>query len=169
MCNGKILHATQAGFHVFRFVGDIRYPLAPVLERFVDNLFMLDRPEQLVLDLNDARTIDSTNLGLMARIANRMEQRGGPRVTIASDRDDINQLLGSMGFDEVFDFVEHSPTAPFAASEVLVVCEPDRVGMARTILDAHRQLMKLNARNRDLFGEVVAALERDDEAQVRSH
>lgn len=43
--------------------------------------------------------------------------------------------------------------------EELKTKETDAVGLARTLLGAHRTLMSLSGRNADLFRDVVAAVE----------
>ena len=52
MDNAKILHASQNGIHVLRFVGDIRYTLGHTLDRFLDELFAGPTPEGFVIDLS---------------------------------------------------------------------------------------------------------------------
>ncbi len=159
MRDGNVLYARQGAVHVLRFVGDIRYTLSPSVERFVDGLFGTARPEGFVVDLTETRSIDSTNLGLLARITNRMRAQGGPPVTLVSARDDINELLTCIGFDEVFEIVrDGTPVAE--QTEAVPVAEPERNDMARTMLAAHRTLMSLNEHNREQFRDVVALLER---------
>lgn len=155
---GRVLHASRGGIHVLRFIGDIRYPLSPSLERFLDQLFAEAQPAGFVIDLTETSSIDSTNLGLIARIANRMRTNGGGRVTLVSDREEINEVLTSMGFDRVFDIVQ--PGEPFPKeTERVPLREADRETMLRTVLEAHRTLMALNERNRELFRDVVTLLE----------
>ena len=109
-------------------------------------------PAGFVIDLTQTESIDSTNLGLLARIANRMHERGGPRVTIVSHRQDINEVLLTMGFDE------EVPSAG-NGTRPLTTLAPDRNNLGRTMLMAHRTLMALNDRNRDQFADVVSLLE----------
>jgi anti-anti-sigma factor len=160
MGEGRVLHASHEGVHVLRFVGDVRYPLSPALDRFVEATFQGTTPAAFVLDLTETESVDSTNLGIMARIAKHMRERGAPRVTILSDREDVNELLASIGFDEVFDIVDASGRRSFPAEE-LPAGEPAPDELARTVLEAHRTLMALNERNHALFRDVVAALERE--------
>jgi anti-anti-sigma regulatory factor len=60
----------------------------------------------LILVRHETETIDSTNRSLLARIAKLMKQCGAPKVTLVSIDEDINRLLFSIGFDEVFDIVD---------------------------------------------------------------
>ncbi len=165
MASGKVLYASHKGVHVLRFLGEIGYTLGPDVQRFVNGLFTGAPPLGFVLDLRETTHIDSTNLGLLASIANRMQERGGPRVTLVSDRDDINEILFNMGFDEVFDIVADTAPPP-ADHRTLPVTTPDRASLGQTMLDAHRTLMALNERNRQEFADVVSLLESQQESQA---
>jgi anti-anti-sigma factor len=160
MDEGKVLHASRAGVHVLRFVGDIRYPVAPSVNRFVDELFGECAPAGFVVDLTETAVIDSTSLGVLARIANRMRECGGPRVIIVSNRPDINEVLASLGFCDVFDIVGESPAAP-ADEAAIPARDMDQAELARTVIETHRALMALSASNRELFRDLVTALERE--------
>jgi anti-anti-sigma factor len=158
MENGKILHASHDGIHVLRFVGDIRYSLGHSLDRFLDTLFAGSVPEGFVIDLTATDCIDSTNLGLLVRIAREMHNHGAPQVTIVSNRPDINAVLGSMSLDEIFDIVSWA-SVPAGAEQELPRREVDRESLSHTLLKAHRALMELNERNQETFRDVVAKLE----------
>jgi anti-anti-sigma factor len=160
MDEGRILHASHEGVHVLRYIGDIRYTLAPSLERFLDQLFTATQPAGFVVDLQGARSIDSTHLGLLVRIAKRMEAAGGPRLTVISGREDTDEILTALGLDEVFDVVS-SAAAGIEDESAVPAQEPTGPDMLRTVLAAHRALMALNERNRDLFRDVVAVLEKE--------
>lgn len=161
MHNGKVFHASHEGVHVLRFRGDIRYTLSPSLECFIEQLFAGEKPRGFVIDLCEVVSIDSTNLGLMAEIANQMRNTENSRVTIICDQMDINELLASMGFDEVFDIVNRR-TAGDMEEEEIQLEKPQSATMSRTILKAHRTLMALNETNRELFRDVVTLLEKND-------
>jgi len=161
MDNAKILYASQDGIHVLRFVGDIRYTLGHTLDRFLDELFAGPTPEGFVIDLTATDCIDSTNLGLLVRVAKEMDNHGAPRVTLISDRPDINAVLTSMALDEVFDIVSRG-SAPIGSGQELPRREADRESLSRTLLKAHRALMELNEHNEEIFRDVVAKLEQTD-------
>ena len=161
MDNAKILHASQNGIHVLRFVGDIRYTLGHTLDRFLDELFAGPTPEGFVIDLSATDCIDSTNLGLLVRIAREMDNHGAPRVTLISNRPDINAVLTSMALDEVFDIVSRVP-APIGGGQELPRRQADRKSLSRTLLKAHRALMELNEHNEEVFRDVVAQLEQTE-------
>lgn len=168
MPEGRILHAERDGIHVLRLLGEVRYPLAPALDAWLRRLFEGDAPRGFVIDLAQTQAIDSTHLGLLARVAKRLRQAGAPRAVIVTGRPDITEVLLSMGFDEEFQLVDAQgrPAAAALGGEGETVAEDsgddaDDLAMADTVLDAHRALMELNERNREQFADVVAALEMD--------
>ena len=160
MDNGNVLHASHNDVHVLRFIGDIRYTLSPSIERFLEGIFAGPEPAGFVIDLTETDSIDSTNLGLLARIATRMQALDDRRVTIVSNRAEINSVLTSMAFEEVFDIVEDTSLETGVAHEVPQE-SADKETLARTLIDAHRALMDLNERNREMFRDVVASLEKN--------
>ncbi|MGD8629780.1 MAG: STAS domain-containing protein [Gammaproteobacteria bacterium] len=160
MADGKVLHASHDGVHVLRYIGDIRYTLTPSINRFLEGVFAGPKPAGFVIDLTQADSIDSTNLGQLARIAMRMQELEAPRVTLVSNRTDINSVLASMALDEVFDIVED--TGPVAGAErELPQADADKETLARTLIDAHRALMELSEHNEEMFRDVVASLEKN--------
>ena len=161
MDNGNVLHASHNNVHVLRFVGDIRYTLSPSIDRFLEEIFTGPQPVSFVIDLTEADSIDSTNLGLLARLALRMQRLDAQRVTIVSNRADINSVLTGMALDEVFDIVEDTGLETGAAQEVPQI-NTDRETLARTLIDAHRALMDINEHNRTMFRDVVTALEKNE-------
>ena len=160
MDDGKVLYASHDDIHVLRFIGDIRYTLSPSIDRFLEGIFAGPKPAGFVVDLTQTDSIDSTNLGLLARIAIRMQMLNAPQVTILSNRADINSLLTSMALDEVFDIVDEFGIVTGTAQEVPQE-NTDRESLARTLIDAHRALMELNEHNREMFRDVVASLEKN--------
>ena len=160
MDNGKVLHASHNDVHVLRFIGDVRYTLSPSIDRFLEEIFASSKPAGFVIDLTETDSIDSTNLGLLTRLATRMQRLDAKRTTIVSDRADINSVLNSMALDEVFDIVEDTCLETDATQEVPQE-DTDRETLAHTLIEAHRALMVLNERNREMFRDVVASLEKN--------
>lgn len=151
---------------MLRYVGQIRYTIGASLDRFIESLFDGQTPRGFIVDLREADSIDSTNLGLLALIAKRMEKCRAPRVTLVSTHEDINELLFSIGFDEVFDIVDESGHAMLNSQELGLNDAPGP-DMAQTILEAHRTLMAMGDKNRARFQDVVDLLEQSMEAPER--
>ena len=160
MDNSNVLHASHNDIHVLRFVGDIRYTLTPSIDRFLENIFAGSKPAGFVIDLTETDSIDSTNLGLLARLAKRMQALDPRRITIVSNRTDINSVLNSMALDEVFDIVEDAGLDTDTIQEGPLQ-DTDKETLTRTLIDTHRALMDLSEHNREMFRDVVKALEKN--------
>jgi len=160
MDNGNVLHASHDDVHVLRFIGDIRYTLSPSIDHFLEEIFARSKPAGFVIDLTETDSIDSTNLGLLARLAKRMNTIDTRRITVVSNRAGINSVLNSMALDEVFDIIEDTCLDTEAAQEVPQQ-DIDREVLTRTLIDAHRALMDLNEHNREIFRDVVTKLEKN--------
>jgi anti-anti-sigma regulatory factor len=142
----------------------VRHTLAPAVSGFVDSIMDRMEDDSLVFDLCEAEAIDSTNLGEIARIADRLQARTGKRAAIISTRPEINQVLFSMAFDEVFDICTEAP-AP-AGGQPIPHLAASRELSLRIILAAHRRLMEMSESNRTQFSEVVELMERELEASA---
>jgi anti-anti-sigma factor len=162
---GRILHASHEGVQVLRFVGEIRHPLGPLLERFLDQLAK-DKPQGLVIDLSETEIIDSTCLGLLARLALRLRNQAGCKATVVSPRADITDVLRSMSFDRLLNIVGEMPMGHLEERLLRTTsARGDDDALLVTMLRAHRTLMSLSEQNRLQFKEVVQVLERESEAR----
>lgn len=160
MAETRILYARCDDTYVLRLVGHARYACAPTLDRFLDRIFAADDFTDVIIDLSQAESIDSTCLGLLARIANFQREHGRARPVIISPRKDINTVLLSVGFDEFFTLLD----APLAQppTHLAALHPPEQVprdALAQVILKAHRTLSGLSERHEIEFRDVVEALE----------
>jgi len=160
MTLGHVTHAARDGVHVLRYFGSVNYTLAPGLQRFLDAIIHDGAISGLVFDLTAAESLDSTNLGLMARANEEVRGAGVAQSVIISNNEDIDDVLRSMGFEQSFDVV-HSGTAPEAEATPVPSEPPAAEELQRTMLDAHRALVRLSEAGRLEFEPVVACLERD--------
>jgi anti-anti-sigma factor len=166
MPDGRVTHAEADGVHVLRYFGRVDYVMAPAIKRFADELVSHGHVRRWIFDLTQAEILDSTNLGLMARLAHTAGDRaiGDPRSIIVSTSDDINSVLRSMSFDQIFEIVSPPPGGAGAdrlREEPIAGHTPSAVELGQTMLDAHRALMFLSEAGRLQFQDVVAALEAD--------
>lgn len=167
MSSSKVYYAVNEGIHGLKYVGDIRYTIGASLDKFIKALFDGPRPEGFLVDLREVETIDSTNLGLLARIANLMKHCSGPKVTLVSTNEDINRQLVSIGFDEVFDIVDETGHVMSYGQE-LELQENAGPEMAQTVINAHRTLMSINEDNKARFQDVIELFEQQLETPWRS-
>ena len=64
----QVLYAEKSGYHVLKFVGDVRLSLGPAISGFLSRLRELEDCRGMVVDLSETEAIDSTALGLIAKL-----------------------------------------------------------------------------------------------------
>jgi anti-anti-sigma factor len=160
--DGRILYARRGDTCILRFEGPIRYTIAHALDTFLDDLFASEPPHAVVADLSDAESIDSTGIGLLAKIAKCQRRAGFGNPVLFSSSPDINEVLCSVCLDDVFQLAEGKPDVQ--AGDSLSATEPSAPDLARSILEAHRALAELSDSNRAMFRDVIDGLSRELQA-----
>ncbi|MCD6288219.1 MAG: STAS domain-containing protein [Candidatus Hydrogenedentes bacterium] len=164
MDNGRILFARYRGLVVLKLVGEIRYTVkgsyrvSVSFDAFLDKLFEERDFKNVLIDLTETTGIDSTNIGLLAKIARFTMDNFGQKPTIISTNDDINRILDSVGFDQVFVILHEPHNFDQELEELPEMTVPDKE-LARLILDAHKALIELNEKNKNMFKNVVDVME----------
>jgi anti-anti-sigma factor len=159
MSDGRVFHALRDGHHVLRYAGRADYLLAPAIERFAEGLFGSGAPVGLIFDLRQARMLDSTNLGLIARLGARADEAGG-HCAIVSTNDDVTDVLRSMGMAAMFPILPGDPLVDEAGPEEELALEPtSQRELMRTMLEAHRVLARIDENDSAGFRAVVEGLE----------
>lgn len=150
--------AITNGTTVIRLFGDIRYTISAAFSDFLQGLFQEPEVTDIIVDLTRATAIDSTNLGLLAKIAIHCRQHLHHPAIIVSDNHDINEVLRGVSFDQVFKLVS-AYELPDTELQALQAETADRERLARVLLDAHKTLMGLSKENQAKFQDVVNVLE----------
>jgi hypothetical protein len=121
---------------------------------------------RLILVLSDCVLMDSTFVGVLAKTALDFDRdRGaGPPISIellgAGVR--VNEMLDSLGVTHLFTSLPDSSTIPPGLVPIdLNTSSTTCHEMAKTSLEAHQALMKLNAENRRKFADVEKFLAED--------
>ncbi len=165
MTPGRVLHGEASCGHILKLVGSIRYTMREDMSAFLEQFFTAGRSDQLIIDMTETTEIDSTGLGLVAKAARKAREVGAPAPRIVSSQPDITLLLASMGLEQVFEIVPELPCAPGSLLE-LPMSTHTPPEMAGVVIEAHRSLMDLNERNREIFAQLVAMLQAEvDKAQ----
>ena len=147
---GRILVAGQDGAFVIKLVGDVRLTLCTTLDEFFDEMLSVEGFASVVVDLSDALNVDSTTLGLLAKLAIKAKERFKFVPLILSTNPDITRVLESMGFDRVFRIREEPLLDDEDLGELPVLpCSEDAV--KKRVLEAHRTLMGLSDSNHAKF------------------
>lgn len=180
MEKGSYFVAEKSGITFIRMVGNLKYTGSSGFDIFLDR-FLQREYQDVVIDLTEASFLDSTNLGLIARIAERARKLGRGPVTIISPNDDVNRILESVRFDRIFRIIDspqnprtsrtppasgEAPTMQAGREEELASSTGDRSekDQLKMILRAHRTLIDLDEENRAEFQDVVDLLEAQKES-----
>lgn len=158
-------YAEHNGTYVLKLRGDVRVPICTSLETFIEDHLLKDkRLRAVMIDLTETDSIDSTALGLLAKIAVALRELNLGKPIILCLSSDINRILASMGFDEVFRILQTTAALRDRLDEL-----PDEVlseaEVTQCVIDAHRTLMSLSESNQQTFRSLVDALESEKRHQ----
>jgi anti-anti-sigma factor len=148
------------GVYVMLFQGDVRLTLCTTIDAFLDRMFDDARFKSVVVDLGATETIDSTSLGLLAKLSIQAERRFNYRPVLVSTRPDITRMLVTMGLDDVFTMVEEPLVHDGQLGELPCRCASEDEVRVR-VIEAHKLLMAMNDSNRAAFQDLVTTLEAD--------
>jgi anti-anti-sigma factor len=160
--SGEITSAKIDNRYVIKFSGEIRYTDCPALDAFLKKLFVQEDFDDILIDLTDTVSIDSTNLGYLAKITNHMQERFNRKAVIVSTNEDINRTLDSVGFDDVFNIIEQGPEC---ANETQIETSRASELTPAMIREAHQILSDLNEENRQMFKDVLEQFEKEAEEE----
>ena len=155
---GQILVADHHGVYVIKMLGDVRLTLCISFDQFIDSMFKDPEFTSVLFDLSQAEAIDSTTLGLMAKISILGQERCGITPVILSSNPSIQRILQTMGFADIFTITDRLD-APFMAAQPLKCDNCDEQQVKGKVIEAHKILMGLNASNADTFRNLVNMLE----------
>ena len=165
----RVFYGYQNQMLVLALKGHIRYMAARSLRPALDDIVARRHHDTMIIDLRELEAIDSTGMGLLARLGRQTLQQGRRAVLVCSV-EDVTLCLRSAAFDTLFIVVEHWPFDEEPDMTEMPIetpsLEPDIVG--HFMLEAHLDLAALSESNQQEFGGVIAALTTDLERRNRS-
>ncbi|MCK9237624.1 MAG: STAS domain-containing protein [Gammaproteobacteria bacterium] len=158
MSSGKIKFAEQDQTFVLKCIGEVRLNFCAVLNETIEQAIATGNSKAIIIDLTEVTSIDSTTLGLLAKLSILSRKSFGMLPTLASTNPDISQQLDAMGFAQVFNIVHTPAPCPECLNDLPDQPQSEEVVRER-VLEAHRILMELNESNRTAFRDLVSLLE----------
>jgi len=155
---GQILVADHQGVYVIKMLGDVRLTFCVSFDQFIDSMFNDSQFASVLFDLSEAEAIDSTTLGLMAKISILGQERHGITPVVLATNPGIQRILRTMGFADIFTIVDKLD-APLLAERALVCDNCDEQQVKARVLEAHQILMGMNAQNAEAFRNLVDMLQ----------
>ena len=160
MKEGKIFYFEKEKVYFIKLVGEISHLVSTNFNCFIEKLFQDKALKDIFLDLSEVKYIDSTNLGLLPKIARGLIKAQQKKTTVLSTNKDVNELLTSMGFHEVFILLQNCKDNSGEFTAIPNTSTSDRKH-ADILLEAHKMLIEMNDKNKVLFKNVVEVLEKE--------
>ncbi len=157
MNTGKILATKFNQIPVLKLVGDVRVLMSSTIDNYFASLYSRADLEAMIVDLTETTGIDSTALGLLAKMAIQLRNRFNVKPSIISTNPDITKILKGMSFDIIFDIIEEPLSEEVKFGELNHVSEPENV-IKQKVIVAHQALMALSEDNKLEFQDLVNAL-----------
>jgi len=162
MSEGKILYSKSEQKYFIKLTGNLRFTSGRDFDSLLHVIFQDPDIKDIMVDMTEANYLDSTILGLLAKTANFMIKKFQRKLTVLSVNKDINYLLDSIGLNDVLIVIESCDCTPEMLQKIPDIKSSEREN-AMTILDAHRQLVNLNEKNKSVFKDVIELLEKETE------
>jgi len=155
---GKILVAEKHGIYLLKLSGDVRVTLCASISDYIHKIFTCGDALEVYVDLLDAECIDSTTLGLLAKLAIYTQEQFGIRTRLLCVSKDILRVFEAMDIDGLFDIL--GLPEKLELSPVEVVPNPlDEASVRQQVLEAHQLLVKLNPSLTAEFFDLITSLE----------
>ena len=161
--SGRILVGDHNGVYVIRFEGDVRVTLCGSFDHYLDIMLKDPKFVSVLVDLSDAIAIDSTSLGVLAKLSLGVQQAKQRLPTLVCNAPDILRILFNMGFDDVFAIVDENFDTDQNLAELPMSTDIGENEMRTRVIDAHKVLMSMNEHNKEAFSDLVGALEAEAE------
>lgn len=161
MAKTVIKYAIENRCCYLKLQGDIRYSSGIGFDKFSKEIFREDNVDEVVIDMNKTKFIDSTNLGILASIANSLYGSKGKRPVIISSNEDITIILKSMGFDQFFEIDNSEQLKDDLEFLGINLRSPSKEELNETMLNAHENLSRMNKKNSEMFKDVIELLRKD--------
>ncbi len=164
MGDGRILVGQCDGVYLLKLVGDVRVTLCVSAEGFIRQLLSDPEFKTVTVDLCETRGMDSTSLGILAKLAIESRKQHDFRPTVLITNPDLEKLLHVSGFGDEFNFQRMASPQSIPVTELPKRKGMDEAELRRRVIDAHRTLMSMNASNAQTFRDLVEALEAEEAA-----
>ncbi len=160
MSTGHVEYASLNGTHIFKLIGEVRAQSCISLDKLLNRIEQQQNVVGAIVDLTESTFIDSTVLGILAKLGLKLKQVHHIQAVMLSTNPDITTLANSMGLGQVFVILNYCGD-PNVCTQALLDDNITHGTMLGTVLDAHKTLMKLNENNQNMFEPLVKQLEKE--------
>lgn len=158
MAEGKVLYALQDDVYVLKFIGDIRFNICTAVDQFIQHIFGEEKKIPVLIDMLETDAVDSTALGVLAQVAIKMREHFNHKPTILVASHDLNTILQSVCFDQVFTILHREKSDQSYQFTELEQIDSSEKEFAEHVLKAHQHLMSISPKNEAMFMDVAALI-----------
>jgi len=155
---GTILSTRVDSVEYIRLVGVIRYSHCAGLEAHIVKIFAEPDFSEIAIDLELAEMLDSTALGLLARISIEYKKISDKKPVIFLQKGELAHILKRVCFDQVFNILEKSQTADLSSFVELESVSKSEEEVLDCVIEAHRNLAEISESNERYFTDITKAL-----------
>ena len=163
MSTGHVEYASLNGTHIFKLIGEVRAQSCISLDKLLNRIEQQSNVVGAIVDLTQTTFIDSTVLGILAKLGLKLKQIHNIQAVMLSTNSDITTLANSMGLGQVFVILNYCGDPNVCTLELMEEHITQR-NMLNTVLDAHKTLMELNQSNQNMFEPLVKQLQKEQDS-----
>ncbi len=162
MSTGHVEYASLDGTHIFKLIGEVRAHSCISLDKLLSKIEQQANVTGALVDLTQTTFIDSTVLGVLAKLGIKLKQTHHVQAVMLSTNPDITTLANSMGLAQVFVILDDCSQSDINTCTLREEQLSQRA-MLSTVLDAHQTLMQLNDSNHQMFEPLVKQLQKEQD------
>ncbi|MBV1908570.1 MAG: hypothetical protein KUG78_04570 [Kangiellaceae bacterium] len=155
---GSILSARVDSVEYIRFVGVIRYSQCAGLEAHIDSVFSNPDFTEVAIDLEQAEMLDSTALGLLARISIEFKSISQQKPVIFLQNGELGHILKRVCFDQVFSIIAKPAKGEEIDFVELASVSQNEDQILQSVVSAHKSLSEISESNESFFTDITDAL-----------
>lgn len=160
----RIQVTVDSDYALARVQGRGSYKVSGAMKKFAASI--LDQGKAvLIIDLEQCVGMDSTFMGMLAGISQRLQKESGRKVILTGVSKKLNHLMTTLGINRLVDIQGELPPVSSGDLEDLEPSGESPLDSANTMLEAHETLVEIDDDNRLRFQDVLDYLREDIQRQ----
>ncbi|MGD9591342.1 MAG: STAS domain-containing protein [Candidatus Berkiella sp.] len=156
----QVMYYSQSNLFILKLKGALRFACAPYIDEAIKHID-INQNEDVIFDLTEAKFIDSTIMGSMAKlfIQESTQKQLKHKPIIVYKNKDTKLIFDKIGFDKFFSFANEDPRLSLNAKDLIGFKEikTDSNKLKESIKNAHQLLSELHPEDPS-YKEVVQAM-----------
>lgn len=163
MAHDGVYYSFSGTSCIIRLIGDMKYTtVASDFEVFIDALLEKEDIKDVIVDMRECTYIDSTDLGILARVAITQVQRQAPKpIIVHEEASRIVKTIEEIGLGRIFNLMTSIDLAESDFTEIDSAEEKSELALAKMMVSAHQQLVDVDEANREKFSSVIDFMENE--------